>query len=62
MREIRLDQSKLYGFRILPGDAFHEHGRTGKAQAAKLGAKVGEKARGPAHGGKLGAKVGGKQV
>lgn len=62
MREIRLDPSKLYGFRILPEDALRQHGRTDTAQAAKLGAKVGEKGRGPAHGSKLGAKVGGKQV
>ncbi len=69
MREIKLDQSKLYGFRILPeiaplpADASSHDGAAAAAQcdqAVKLGAKVGGKPfdRNPAI--KLGAKVGGK--
>ncbi|KAB2309191.1 hypothetical protein F8A87_10375 [Betaproteobacteria bacterium SCN2] len=67
MREIRLDQSKLYGFRILPeiatlpADASSHDGAVAAAQcdaAVKLGAKVGGKTTAPVV--RLGAKVGGK--
>lgn len=68
MREIKLDQSKLYGFRILPeiatlpADASSHDGAAAAAQcdaAVKLGAKVGGKVP-PAPVVRLGAKVGGK--
>lgn len=67
MREIRLDQSKLYGFRILPeiatlpADASSHDGAAAAAQcdpAVKLGTKVGGKTTAPVV--RLGAKVGGK--
>ena len=68
MREIRLDHSKLYGFRILPeiatlpADASSHDGAVAAAQcdpAVKLGAKIGGKVP-PAPVVRLGAKVGGK--
>jgi len=68
MREIRLDQSKLYGFRILPeiapllADASSQDDQVAAVQcdsAVSLGAKVGGKSTAPVV--KLGAKLGAKE-
>lgn len=68
MREIKLDQSKLYGFKILPktaslqGEAFAAE-LTAKAECnpvVKLGAKVGGKPGLKPVNARIGAKIGGK--
>lgn len=78
MREIQLDQSRLYGFKILPeislpqADVAKEQAsadKAGKNPAVKLGAKVGAKPGvkpvikiGAKIGVKIGVKVGVKVV
>lgn len=68
MREIKLDQSKLHGFKILPKmaslqeNAASHAGSTSKADTnpvVKLGAKVGGKP-GVKNGAKIGSKIGTK--